>query len=643
LRATVIDKSHGNMGDSGSEQEGLSRRQRAAALLVPLVLTALAYANSLHAEFEFDDYKSVVRHPAVRDISRISLSSFSPALTGQRPVTVLTFALNRRWAGLDVVPYHLTNLALHLLTVSLVYAFTRSTLRRAGYLRPTGMALAITGLFALHPLHSEAVTYIVQRGECLASLLYLAALLLLLRAEERGFTLRGVAASCGAFIAFALGVGSKLVAITMPAAYLLHAAWFDRGGDGVSRRSWARRRALAAPFLIAAGATGFLFLSVLTGSRSAGFQVAPGPWRYFLTELRAIVTYLRLLAWPAGQSIDHTFPWSSGFDVRTALSAVAVAVLLAGAVALRALAARKASREGAPGRVASFGVLWFFLLLAPTSTIVPLVDPLVEHRTYLASWGVLTAAVVGADVALRRIAGVRAARFGAALTAVTWAALALALHFRNEVWRTQESLWRDVVSQYPDAFRPHVNLASGLREIGRGEEAVAELRQALVLAPQDASKVSEIEGHLGDTLARLGRVEEARTVLERAAARTPDDARLLSMLAVCLIEFGELDRATSLARRAVDLEPWDPGHVADLASVMWERGERVMALAMLRKAVRLEPDGIPWLRDLGIAETEMGRVAEACDTWRRLATVARDGPDGAAARERLAELRCGIR
>jgi len=182
------------MGDSGSEQEGLSRRQRAAALLVPLVLTALAYANSLHAEFEFDDYKSVVRHPAVRDISRISLSSFSPALTGQRPVTVLTFALNRRWAGLDVVPYHLTNLALHLLTVSLVYAFTRSTLRRAGYLRPTGMALAITGLFALHPLHSEAVTYIVQRGECLASLLYLAALLLLLRAEERGFTLRGVAA-----------------------------------------------------------------------------------------------------------------------------------------------------------------------------------------------------------------------------------------------------------------------------------------------------------------------------------------------------------------------------------------------------------------------------------------------------------------
>ncbi|HET9595807.1 MAG TPA: glycosyltransferase family 39 protein, partial [Anaeromyxobacteraceae bacterium] len=220
------------------------------ALAVPLVLCVLAYAVALRGALQFDDFHTVAENDALLSPWALLASTPRRLLAGDRVVVELTFALDRAVGGLDPLPYHLTSLALHLVTVVLAWALARRVLERAGHRSPRAVALVAAGVFALHPLQTQAVTYVSQRAEVLASLFYLAGLLLLLRAEERGRTRAGLLAWLGATLALALGIGSKLVVLTLPAAYVLVGAVFPRPGEPGGRLAAAGRRlAVVAPWL----------------------------------------------------------------------------------------------------------------------------------------------------------------------------------------------------------------------------------------------------------------------------------------------------------------------------------------------------------------------------------------------------------
>jgi hypothetical protein len=234
---------------------------KARWLALPLVLAVAAYARALGGEFQLDDFGSIVESPAVKDLGR-ALRGFWPALArGGRPLTDLTFALNYAVGGLDPWGFHATNLAFHLAVVGLVFLFTRAGLRLAGSGAATGLAVAVAGLFALHPIQTQAVSYVVQRAEVLASGLYLAALLLLLAAERRGRTAAGVAAWVAGFSAFALGLAAKAIVVTLPAAYLLLAAMVPGVAGRKALSTWPRRLALIAPW----AAFDLLFASAAMG------------------------------------------------------------------------------------------------------------------------------------------------------------------------------------------------------------------------------------------------------------------------------------------------------------------------------------------------------------------------------------------
>ncbi len=569
-----------------------SRAARDAAVLVVILLaTVAAYARALRGEFVFDDVQGVVTRVETKDLAGYAATGLAPGFErggAARPLTDLTFALNYAISGFGTFSYHALNLAVHLAAILLVFAFTRETLRRAAWSEASGTALAVAALFALHPLESQAVSYVSQRSESIASALYLAALLLLLSAEDRLRTIRGAALYGLATLAFVAGLGTKVIVVTAPVAYVAHHVWFPApGAEGSRRRELARAAARVLPWFALAAVSAAVTFRGLEGHSDAGFGVASlTPWTYLLTQARVLLRYLALIAFPVGQNLDPDVRISTTLaDIPTLASVLAVAGLLAGSALLLRSAARARDPDGAAARrVGSFGIAWFFLLLAPTSSIVPLLDVMVEHRVYLAAWGAYAAAAVAAEVVIRRaFAAGRARTIATAVACCACAALWAALHARNAVWESSVALWSDVVSKSP------------LKERGWS--------------------------NLGHAYLTHGDPATAAGVLEHALALDPFDATAQHTVAILLLDQGRLDEAEVRARQAIALAPDQGAPYNTLGEIALRRDDAEGALALFRESVA-RGGGVP-ARLFNVASTleALGRLGEACEAWGRYLRV----------------------
>jgi tetratricopeptide (TPR) repeat protein len=615
----------------------------ALALAAPLALAALVYARVLDGETQLDDVASIERNPAARDPAAAARGLLPGALgRGDRPLTALTFALERAAWGPSTRAFHATSLALHLAVSLLVFAFTRRVLRLAAAARPDGVAVAVAGLFALHPLQTEAASYLSQRSELLASGLGLATLLLLWEAEARGRTLGGVAAAAGSVATFALALAAKPVAVVVPAAWALLALVVPSPSARAALASWRARAALLLPLLALAAVHAARALAGTAGRADAGLSV-PGlpPAAYFATQLRAVPTYLRLLAWPAGQSADWDFPPSRGLADPAALAGGAfLAALVAAAIAGARRARDREDPGAAAARVAAFGVLWFLLLLAPTSSVVPLADVLVEHRVYLASWGILAAACAAAERLLARVVPRRAALAGAALAAAAWVALGAATHRRNAVWETRLAFWTDAAETSPGKARVHLGLGAALAARGDLDGALAAYRRALARSGENRVYQARILQNTGGVLARARRLDDAAEAYAEALERDPGSAEALAGLAIVEARRGRVARAEALATRALELAPEQPDALEVLGGARLDAGDAAAAAALFERAARADPDSGVHLVTLGLARAAMGRTAEACSAWRAALRLRLDGPQRALAERSAAALRC---
>jgi protein O-mannosyl-transferase len=616
-----------------------SSARLALGLAVPLALAVAASWRVLPGEFQFDDEHAIVENPAVKALSPfLTAAPWRAALSGGRPVTELTFALNYAYARLEPWNYHLTNLLIHLGAVVLAGAVARRLLRLAGAARPEGVAVAVAGLFALHPLQSQAVSYVVQRAESLAAALYLAGLLCLLHAEERPPG-RRAAPLAGGFLLFAAGLGAKATVVTLPAAWLLLAALVPAPSARPRLLGWRARLLAACPFLALDVIFVATTVSALRGPEIGLAVEGLPPSTYLLTQLPVVATYLRLLAWPAGQAVDWHLTPARVLSGPVILSGLLLAALAGGALRLALRARRREGADAAAARLAGAGLLWFFLVLSPSSSVVPVIDLLVEHRAYLPALGVFLAAAVGGERALARLGGRLPAWAPAALTAAVWLALAGSLHARNAVWETRRALWSDAVAKVPDNPRAWANLALAASQEGRAEEAVRLYRQALPLAEQEPVVLIRLLGNLGIELARLGRLEEAEQALRRAVTIQPWPT-LRNDLAAILTVRGKLDEAEALLRAVLADAPDQGEALTSLGKLRLMRGDPASALPLLDRAVALDPD-VPvrhLLRARALAG--QGRRAEACATLRALPPALERGVAADAGRA-WRELGCG--
>lgn len=595
--------------DGSFGEVGVSAPRGARALLVVALLGAiyLGYSPALDGELQFDDLRSITDNPWVKSLERYSGLSAADLLGGTgRALTDLTFALNYRASGLAARPYHLVNLALHLAAVLAVLALTLEVLRRARWPAPFATALLVAALFGLHPLQSQAVAYLSQRAEVLAGLLYLLALRFALWGEDRKRSGPAFVAYGLAFLCVLVGWGAKPTLATFPAALLLLGTAFPPL-DAAPRTALRTRVLASLPFWAVTLVFSARLIAGVRGTTHAGFDIPTmSAGSYLLTQSRVILTYVRLLAWPAGQNLDWSFPLSqSALEPRTLIAMTTIAAMLLAAIWLWAWSLREDGDLRVLARLASFGTFWFFLLLAPSSSIVPVADVIEEHRVYLASWGLFLPAAAAAVLAQRRLAPGRRGAVALALGSLAICALlATALQRRATVWATSIALWSDVVAKSPDKLRGHMNLAGALVELKRYDEAIGVLKELSTTAPEGPT--------LGTNLAiaylESGRLSEAETEAAQVAAKWPDYAPAQHTL----------------------------GQLASL------RGDYQAARDRFEKALALDPNSAMSLTSLAVIQERLGDRASACSSWSRYARSA--GPRGAErALARQTALGCGPR
>jgi tetratricopeptide (TPR) repeat protein len=629
---------------------GLRRAAPWLALLAVVAGTALGYGPALRGEFHFDDWVSIQANMALRDPSALRLPSVAQLLRPDRALTQLSFALDFRAAGLDPFRYHVVSLLLHLLTVVLAFLFVRGLLRRAGHPRAAPLAVVAAAVFALHPIQTQAVAYAAQRSEVLASLFYILSLILLGEAAARPRSPRGAVAWAGGLLAFLLGMGSKSIAITAPAAFVLAQALVapagERGSAAALRRG-GRALLLAAPLLALAAWSTALHLDAFRAAPQAGVgfaSAAPPASSYLLTQLRVQWLYLRLLAWPDALAVERDFPASRGLDAASALAGAGVVALLALAAWLWARAQRAPSSAApaavAGGQIATFGILWWFLVLAPTSSVIPVVDLVMEHRVYLASLGPILAACAGADAALHRLLpGPRAAVAGLALSGAGMLALGVALAERARVWSSEVALWRDTTAKSPGYGRPFINLGLALNAKGDPKGAEEAYRRAWGLVEKPLH-VHQAARNFGALLLSTGHPQEALSVLERGLAAAPGHPDLVANRAAALVQLGRNSEAIAEAGRAARAAPDDPLIRNLHGEVLAVTGDWAGALSEFAAAGRVDPGEASYSVNQAVALAALGRPAEACQVLSQAA--ARAGPKGFSTRmaARAAAIRC---
>ncbi|MCK5237335.1 MAG: hypothetical protein KAR06_10145 [Deltaproteobacteria bacterium] len=385
-----------------------------SALITALIF--IVYSNTFNASFHFDDIPQIVENYLIRD-----LGNLGQILSGARGVTMATFALNYAVGGLDVTGYHIVNTLIHAVNAILAYFLVYNILTlitKDSFEWCKKIAAYSALIFAVHPIQTQSVTYIVQRMESLSSMFYLIALYLFIRAVKSSKSRVRVAMYVAVVFSFFLSFKSKEIAITLPALLLLMDYFFVSGRDLsklISR--WPVHGAVWLLFIYFAVSTvapmgGFGDLSVESAGMgakivspvgegaSAGFGVKSiTPWEYLLTQFNVIVYYLALLLVPINQNLDYDFPEASGLFSTPALHEgtvlnlpvwpPVVSLIILVMIVAAAFWLFMKSKSGTMPRAltASFFIFWFFILISPTSSFIPIIDVIFEHRVYMASLG----------------------------------------------------------------------------------------------------------------------------------------------------------------------------------------------------------------------------------------------------------------
>lgn len=560
-------------------------------------LCVAIYATTLHAPFVFDDEPNITENRLVRitrlDVGRLADAALhSPNL---RPVAFVSFALNYYWGRYDPAGYHAVNMFIHAVNGILVYAFVLLTLGCAARQRPEWAAhapdtarltaLLAAAMFVAHPLQTQSVTYVVQRMNCLAAMFSLAALLLYLRGRMRTGGPRWLAWGGGA-LCWLLALGSKEIAITLPAVVWLYEWYFFRDFD----RRWFLRG------LIGCGGGGLALLCAVVAWRGSGFLNFSNRdftmWERLLTQFRVVVFYLSLVLFPqpGRLNLTHAFPVSKSFlDPPTTLLSLCLLLVLGGV----------AGRLARSDRVLSFFLLWFFIHLAVESSVLNL-EIIFEHRLYLPLVG---PAVLAACACTARLP----TRWAATVGGVAVALLAVAAHARNQVWRDPLTLWTDVTAKNPGNARAQMNLGSMLEERGDFERALRHFREAVRLNP----KYAEARYDLGVLLSKQGETTEAIRHFEEALRLEPRFGRARAALGVALGMGGKLDEAVARLTEAVRDDPSRASIRHDLAVALSRQGRDAEAIEQLVHAARLDPENGTARRNLAMLLSRHGRKAEA--------------------------------
>jgi protein O-mannosyl-transferase len=578
-----------------------------------IALAALfTYGSSFLAPFVFDSASIVAYNPTLHHLASAWRTPHDGSTVDGRPLLNLSLALNYAISGTQVWSYHALNLLIHIAAGLTLFGILRRTLERIGTGGPSlakasegrapvraseksklekdgrtnrafFIAFAAALLWTLHPLQTEAVTYVIQRAESMMGLFYLLTLYCFIRGVEvtdadrssfaprRGAPADEKAAKRAAYFWFGLswlaclfGVSTKEVMVTAPVIVFLYDRTFLAGSFG---EAWRKRRGiylgLAASWILLAA------LELGTGSRhgTAGFGVSLRWSDYALTQIYALGHYLQLAVWPRPLIFDYGTALVTQTS-RVLPAAVVIVFLMIGT--LVALVRRPAL---------GFLGVWFFAILAPTCLVPVATQTMAEHRMYLP----LAAVVVLAALGIGQLSA-RASRLIFMLLAVGLGALTV---HRNETYLSEVALWSDNVAKLPDDARAHNNLGEALYMTGDVPGAAAQYAEALRLQPDDNP---EVQYNLALCFLQEHRLPEAIVHASEAVRLAPGNASGRLNLGNALAESNRLQEAMVQYQAAVRINPDYTEAHNNLGNVWYLMGRKPEAIAEYEAALRINPN-----------------------------------------------------
>ncbi len=511
---------------------------------------AVAYGGGFGIGFYFDDSYGIQENPAIRSLANIP-SFFTDPFTltalrtniDVRPVLTTSFALNYAISGLDPWSYHAANLLLHFLTAWMVFLLVRDHLwwpaseRGAGN-RAQVPAAAAALFFAFAPVNSQALNYMWARSALLCTTFYLAGFFALVRGRL-----------VPAVVLHVLALLTKTIAVTLPAVFVVYDYLYrDRGRfpDFASWLSGWRRLAVPVAALLVLDVVYVVvrawMLPPWIGDYLHEGWVTSRIW--FVSQWSALLHYVRIFVWPAGLSVDHDFAYNmTGFEPRALLSLAVLLVWVAAAL-----------RAARTQPLFTFATLWFFLTLAPESSVLPLAEVVNDHRPYIASTlGLSVLLVLGVERVASLVGGVRRREVFLAATALLCAAGVAITSHRTWEWSDQMRLWEATVEASPRNGRAWMNAGLAYMRAGRYPEARVRFEKARSLNPS----YSYVYMNLSVLESAEGNAAAATAWAREAVRHGPHLSRAHFYLGSALEKQGDLAEAAAEYRRALEIEPND--------------------------------------------------------------------------------------
>jgi tetratricopeptide (TPR) repeat protein len=619
----------------------------AAAVLLAITIGAV-YAPARRVPFIFDDAPAILGNPSITSLWPLIGPVEKPGplnppadfpISG-RPLVNLSLAVNYFLGGFDTIGYHVFNVIVHFLSSILLWTIVRRTLLLpyfAGRFASSArwLALAVSLLWALHPIQTEAVIYVTQRTELMVTFFYLATLYCSLRYWT--VTAHRPAWLSLAVLACLCGMASKEVMVSAPLIVLLFERTFVTGSLKTAvRNSWPLYAGLASTWL--------LLLVLSLGSphgASAGFGLGISPIEWWLTQSQIFWMYMTLIVWPAPLLFHYQLPYLVTFGQSWMY---VVPLLLVGIVTLVLL------WRNHP--VGLLGTL-IFAILSPTMVVPIGFEMAAERRVYLPLAALTTMFVVGgylaAEAVRKRWSSKHSSsdsrrlmfRSTAALVCLLSIVLAFVSARRLSDYGNEMNLWRQVLQHQPENYLAHNNLGRMLIESGRISEALDHLQLSVTLNPsyypaynnlsvaliragrhaegaQSAKRAvtglpdyAEAYQNLGNALMRMDRFPEAIEQLEHALRLKPYDAEAHNNMAVALSQIGQSSRAIEHLRQSIQLNPKDAKPRVNLGKLLNLSGDENGAVAQFTQAIQLQPNRADLHSYIGAILGKQGRTNDA--------------------------------
>jgi protein O-mannosyl-transferase len=532
--------------------------------VIALIAAFQVYWPALRGPFLLDDTHLTYALP---DAATIPLMGW---LRQMRPLLMFSFWLNFQQSGAEsTFGYHLANLFLHFFNTVLIFLAVRKVLSWATIEQSHARILSFfaAGLFLLHPAQTESVSYIASRSETLSVFFVLAAFVVFLYRQTDALSVPRIL--CILVLFAAAGLSKEHTAV-LPALFILtDYYWHFEFSPSPIWRNWK----LYVPIAAGVGIALVGILAILRGNPTAGFQMRDLTWvQYFFTECRVIWDYVRLFLIPAGQNLDPDV------DISRNIMAHGAVFALAGLLIVTVLA--WIYRRRFP--LASYGWFVWLILLAPTSSFVPIRDPMFERRMYLPFVGLLFVALeflrrwkVSRNVLVATLALVLVAE--GALT-----------YQRNLLWGNAVDIWKDAVSKSPSNYRARFQLALAEFQAGSCKDAVEQYQKAATLDPFQWDLL--LDWALAYDCA--GDPQQAIAKLQQSAAIQPS-AYVYSQLGMELGKTGKYPGALAALQTAEQLNPGFAMTYYYLGNIHSIQGNQAQALADYQRVLALDPNNQP--------------------------------------------------